>query len=63
MINDQIADLLKPYDPEIQQLIGVVLEHEQSFITYQLNTNSSKLKDIKRKIQEEIDNLSESYEA
>lgn len=63
MIKKQINQLLEPYDKELQQLIHVVLEHEQRFISYQLNTNSSKLKEIKQKIKEEIEVISKTYEA
>ena len=64
MINHQLSELLEPFDEEIQRLIYVVLEHEQRAITYQLNTNSTRLKDIKQKIKEEIEKLSkEGYEA
>jgi len=64
MIKDRINNLLEPYDSEIRQLIDVVLTHEQRFITHALQTNSSRLKEVKQKIREEIDTLSKTgYEA
>jgi predicted house-cleaning noncanonical NTP pyrophosphatase (MazG superfamily) len=63
MNNEKITQLLSPYPEEIKQLINTVLQHEQRFISFHLTTNSGKLKELKTKIREEIEQLSKTYEA
>lgn len=61
MIKDKIFELLEKEgcDKELEHLIEKVLEQEQRFISFQLQTNSGKLKEIKQTIREAIDQLTD----
>ncbi|MGN6398661.1 MAG: hypothetical protein ACTHMI_24035 [Mucilaginibacter sp.] len=63
-MKDQLATLLEPYDPKLRSLIYQILEEEQKMISFKLGSGSLRLQDIKNKIRQEIEKISDSgYEA
>jgi hypothetical protein len=59
MLIENIKKRLESYPEDITSLIESVLELEQQYISFQLRTNDSGLKEIKNKIRDKIAKLTE----
>lgn len=57
MLRKKIRRLLENQPPRIKELIEHTLDYEQRYISFGLNTNSSKLREIKKEIRKKVDKL------
>lgn len=57
MLRDKIRKLLEDQPEEIKKLIESTLDFEQRYISFELNTNSGKLREIKKEIRNKIDKM------
>lgn len=57
MLRGHIRELFNEYDTDIQELVAVVLDSEQEYISYKLRTSSRALREIKQNIRQTIDRM------
>jgi hypothetical protein len=63
MPKERMKELFKEYDPDVQELVAGVLASEQEYISFELNTNSRALREIKDNIRETIEQVVSKNEA
>ena len=59
MLKERFLTLLKEngYSEDVQRLVSSAIDAEQTYISYELKSNSNKLREIKDAIREEVQTI------